>query len=216
MDLEADSVVDRAALERALEGALRLMATGAMQTKLEPLLKWVSGEAPAKFVVFASPIETVDEIRLGLERLLGEGRVVTITGSLKPHERRERMQAFRGEGVRVLVASKAGSEGINLQVSHRLVHFDVPWNPHGDRAAHRSGSPLRKHPNRGGRHHRRRGKPGGASAEAVQGEARSDRGASLRTGSQGGEPIRGNVRQRRVMTQVSAEELAESSPTKDS
>ena len=51
------------------------MASGAMQTKLEPLLKWVSGEAPAKFVVFASPIETVDEIRLGLERLLGEGRV---------------------------------------------------------------------------------------------------------------------------------------------
>lgn len=116
-------------LAEALRGGLDLMRSDAMQTKLAPLLKWVSDEAPAKFVVFASPIETVDEVRLGLERLLGEGAVVTITGALKPYERRAQMQAFRGEGVRVLVASKAGSEGINLQVSHRLVHFDVPWNP---------------------------------------------------------------------------------------
>lgn len=128
-DLDAASPIDRLALERALQGALDLVASDAMQTKLQPLLGWISRESPAKFVVFASPIETVDEIRFGLERVLGEAAVVTITGSLRPHERRERMQAFNGEHVRVLVASKAGSEGINLQVSHRLVHFDVPWNP---------------------------------------------------------------------------------------
>jgi len=100
-----------------------------METKLQPLLRWVSEEEGAKFVVFAAPIEIVDEIRIGMEGILGKGAVVTITGSLEPHERRERMQAFKGHAVRVLVASKAGSEGINLQVSHRLVHFDVPWNP---------------------------------------------------------------------------------------
>ena len=55
--------------------------------------------------------------------------MVTITGTLKPHERRQRMQSFNREEVRALVASKAGSEGINLQIAHRLVHFDVPWNP---------------------------------------------------------------------------------------
>ena len=128
-EVEADSPVDREALEEAIRGGLGLMRSDAMQTKLAPLLSWVEKEAPTKFVVFASPIETVDEVRLGLERLLGEGAVVTITGSLKPFERRTQMQAFRGDGVRALVASKAGSEGINLQVSHRLVHFDVPWNP---------------------------------------------------------------------------------------
>lgn len=128
-DLGAESPVDPQRLADALLGGLDLMRSDAMQTKLAPLLKWVSEEAPAKFVVFASPIETVDEVRLGLERLLGEGAVVTITGALKPYERLAQMQAFRGKGVRVLVASKAGSEGINLQVSHRLVHFDVPWNP---------------------------------------------------------------------------------------
>jgi len=121
--------VDSAALEEALRGGLALMDSGAMQTKLEPLVRWIEDESPSKFVVFASPIETVDEIRLGLERILGEVGVVSITGSMKPHERRKQMQAFREEGVRVLVSSKAGSEGINLQVAHRLVHFDVPWNP---------------------------------------------------------------------------------------
>jgi superfamily II DNA or RNA helicase len=129
LDLDTESPIDRTALECALSTAIRLMGSNAMQSKLQPLLGWISDEAPAKFVVFASPIETVDEIRLGLTGLLGEAAVVTITGSLKPHERRERMQAFGGEGVRALVASKAGSEGINLQVAHRLVHFDVPWNP---------------------------------------------------------------------------------------
>ena len=128
-DVGDDSPVDPEKLAEALEGGLRLVRSDAMQTKLAPLLRWVADEAPAKFVVFASPIETVDEVRLGLERLLGEGAVVTITGGMKPYERLAQMQAFRGENVRVLVASKAGSEGINLQVSHRLVHFDVPWNP---------------------------------------------------------------------------------------
>jgi len=128
-DLAEVAPVDRAALEAALRGGLELVRSRAMETKLAPLLGWVEAEAPAKFVVFASPIETVDEIRLGLEGVLGEDAVVTITGAQRPGERMARMQAFRGERVRVLVASRAGSEGINLQVAHRLVHFDVPWNP---------------------------------------------------------------------------------------
>ena len=128
-DIDTNAAVDSARLHEALRGGLALIQSNAMQTKLAPLLKWVADESPSKFVVFASPIETVDEVRLGLEHLLGSGAVVSITGGMRPTDRLAQMQAFRGDGVRVLVASKAGSEGINLQVSHRLVHFDVPWNP---------------------------------------------------------------------------------------
>lgn len=126
---EDDTEVDLAQLTLALEEGIRLLHSNAMTAKMEPLIRWIHDEAPAKFVVFASPIETVDEIQRGLEVQLGQGAVVTITGALQPHERRDRMQAFRRQGARVLVASKAGSEGVNLQIAHRLVHFDVPWNP---------------------------------------------------------------------------------------
>ena len=36
---------------------------------------------------------------------------------------------WRPDGPRFLVSSRAGGEGINLQVARRLVHIDVPWNP---------------------------------------------------------------------------------------
>lgn len=128
-DVIAEEAIDAEALERAIEKGLALALGGAMRRKMSPLLKWVEEEAQSKFVVFATPIETVDELRRGLEETLGAGAVVSITGGLASFERRQRMHEFRGEGVRVLVASRAGSEGINLQVAHRLVHFDVPWNP---------------------------------------------------------------------------------------
>lgn len=116
-------------LEKALRLGVQMVRSGAMQTKMQPLVDWVQQEAPSKFVVFASPVETVDDLKVGLERILGDDAVVTVTGSQKPGERLAAMRRFSDSGVRALVASRAGSEGINLQVSHRLVHFDVPWNP---------------------------------------------------------------------------------------
>jgi len=40
------------------------------------------------------------------------------------------MNAFwRDDGPQFLVSSRAGGEGLNLQVARRLVHVAVPWNP---------------------------------------------------------------------------------------
>jgi len=33
------------------------------------------------------------------------------------------------EGTRVLVSTESGGEGRNLQFCHRMVNFDIPWNP---------------------------------------------------------------------------------------
>ena len=45
-------------------------------------------------------------------------------------ERDAEVASFRNRaGRRFLVSSRAGGEGINLQVSRRLVHLDIPWNP---------------------------------------------------------------------------------------
>ncbi|CAK6695464.1 DEAD/DEAH box helicase [Synechococcus sp. CBW1107] len=128
-DIVVSSAVDTLALEQALSQGLVLLNSSAMEVKLAPLNKWLETEPDSKFVVFASPLETVDELKRHLGEKLGDSAVVAITGSQKPDERRAAMTAFRREEVRALVASKAGSEGINLQVAHRLIHFDVPWNP---------------------------------------------------------------------------------------
>lgn len=53
-----------------------------------------------------------------------------IVGGQSDDERERQVRAFRDPaGPRYLVSSRAGGEGINLQVARRLVHLDVPWNP---------------------------------------------------------------------------------------
>src|SRR5690606_21915256 len=38
------------------------------------------------------------------------------------------MDIFRGRA-RVLIATEAGGEGINLQFCNNMINFDLPWNP---------------------------------------------------------------------------------------
>jgi hypothetical protein len=66
--------------------------------------------------------------------LTGDGRVEMLHGSVPDDERtriKEAFQAHPSESpIRILLATDAASEGINLQ-NHcrRLLHFEIPWNP---------------------------------------------------------------------------------------
>ncbi len=42
---------------------------------------------------------------------------------------RDRIIAWFRDGDRVLVSTEAGGQGLNLQFCHRLINFDLPWNP---------------------------------------------------------------------------------------
>lgn len=61
-------------------------------------------------------------------------RLMTIYGGMDPRERERVKAAFQADPrqspVRVLLATDAASEGIDLQ-NHcsRMVHFEIPWNP---------------------------------------------------------------------------------------
>lgn len=82
-----------------------------------------------RVVLFAQPIETVTAVAAYLERVYGE-RPAVIVGGQSDQERQSEIDKFwRPKGPRFLVSSRAGGEGINLQVARRLVHIDVPWNP---------------------------------------------------------------------------------------
>jgi superfamily II DNA or RNA helicase len=82
-----------------------------------------------KIVVFATYLGTVELIEREVEAVFpGQGVVVLRGGdhgSKLAAERRFR----RDDGPHVLVCTAAGREGINLQFSHILFNFDLPWNP---------------------------------------------------------------------------------------
>lgn len=82
-----------------------------------------------KIVLFAQPIETVTALARFLERQSGV-RPSIIIGGQDDAKRGQEIEAFkRLNGPQYLVSSRAGGEGINLQVARRLIHIDVPWNP---------------------------------------------------------------------------------------
>lgn len=60
-----------------------------------------------------------------LERHLGTDRV---TGSRTADMRSAIVDYFREEG-RIMIATEAGAEGINLQFCSLVVNYDLPWNP---------------------------------------------------------------------------------------
>jgi hypothetical protein len=82
-----------------------------------------------KVVLFAQPIETVCALARYLEQQLGEKPAIIIGGQSDSERQQQQDLFWRKDGPRFLVSSRAGGEGINLQVARRLVHIDVPWNP---------------------------------------------------------------------------------------
>ncbi|HTV43558.1 MAG TPA: SNF2-related protein [Candidatus Sulfotelmatobacter sp.] len=60
-----------------------------------------------------------------LERHAGTDRV---TGSKSADMRSALVDYFRDEG-RIMIATEAGAEGINLQFCSLVVNYDLPWNP---------------------------------------------------------------------------------------
>ena len=82
-----------------------------------------------RVVLFAQPIETVTAFAHYLERTYGVRPAVIIGGQTDQVRQEEIDRFWRPNGPQFLVSSRAGGEGINLQVARRLVHIDVPWNP---------------------------------------------------------------------------------------
>jgi superfamily II DNA or RNA helicase len=82
-----------------------------------------------KVVLFAQPIETVTALAGFLEHRTGR-KPALIIGNQSDSERTREVERFwEAQGPQFLVSSRAGGEGINLQIARRLVHLDVPWNP---------------------------------------------------------------------------------------
>jgi len=112
--------------------------------------------AEEKVLIFTEYRETQCHLVRELEERYGKGSVVVIHGGMKlerrgeaeqeietvwapfakegamvaPSTKRTSQRLFRDyPGVRFLVSTEAGGEGINLQFCHICVNYDLPWNP---------------------------------------------------------------------------------------
>lgn len=92
-----------------------------------------STTAPNRVVVFSERLHTLDTLKTHLQRALGlsDAQVGIFTGALDDAEQQAIVKQFgnRESPLRVLLASDAAAEGINLHYyCHHLVHFDIPWS----------------------------------------------------------------------------------------
>lgn len=100
------------------------VADASWRKKCELVLPLTRGEGGV--VIFTQFLET----QAALAQFLGESKVnaFVINGSTPAPERQPITEQFRREGGALLL-THSGTEGRNLQFSHRLVNFDLPWNP---------------------------------------------------------------------------------------
>jgi SNF2 family DNA or RNA helicase len=91
------------------------------------LAEIVRAGAAAQVLVFTRYRETAR----WLVELLARERVshAAVHGELSSSDQHAALAAFRAGEVQVLVSTDVGSEGHNLQHCHRLINFDLPWNP---------------------------------------------------------------------------------------
>ena len=89
------------------------------------------GGDPRKLIVFTEHRDTLDYLAGRIRSLLGRPAAVqAIHGGVRRSERRQITEEFtHNRDCQILLATDAAGEGLNLQVAHLMVNYDLPWNP---------------------------------------------------------------------------------------
>src|SRR6266704_2943786 len=94
--------------------------------KLDVLTKLLK-ETPDRVVVFSDHRPTIQLIEERVKQL--NRKPIVYWGAHSTADRDKRIRAFHDDERSVLIATRAGSEGRNLQFCNVLVNYDLPWNP---------------------------------------------------------------------------------------
>ena len=88
-------------------------------------------EEVRKIIIFTEHRDTLDYLQQRISEQLGRGdAVVAIHGGTKRLDRLAVKEHFTNDPrIRVLLATDAAGEGLNLQRAHLMVNYDLPWNP---------------------------------------------------------------------------------------
>jgi superfamily II DNA or RNA helicase len=95
-----------------------------------PTMREESGRQ-RKLIIFTEHRDTLNYLAIKIRGLIGVEEAVTmIHGGIKREERRKVQELFRNDpATRVLLATDAAGEGVNLQNANLMVNYDLPWNP---------------------------------------------------------------------------------------
>ncbi len=99
---------------------------------IKPNGQW-SNERVVIFTEYRATMNWLHE-QLAMAGFTGDGRLMTLFGGMESEKREAIKAAFQAKPeispVRILLATDAASEGIDLQNHcHRIIHMEIPWNP---------------------------------------------------------------------------------------
>lgn len=121
------SEISQLELLLSLARQAHLQGMDAKQEVLIDILAKIRLQEPdAKIILFTEFVATQKAIQE-----LAESNGITTTlinGGMNLEERNASLDLFRREK-QMLISTDAGGEGLNLQCSHIVINFDLPWNP---------------------------------------------------------------------------------------
>ena len=132
-ELEAEVLILQMLEKRALDvvssGQDRKWEELSRTLQDDPHMRDASGRL-RKLIIFTEHRDTLNYLQQKIAGPLGDSAIVTIHGGVASQARREIQERFRTDPeVRVLIATDAAGEGVNLQNAHLMVNYDLPWNP---------------------------------------------------------------------------------------
>lgn len=131
LDIEIAQLTDLAALARSVCDSGEDRKWSELRALLldEPLLQGDDG--PRKLIIFTEHRDTLNYLVDQIRNVVGRSEaVVTIHGGTRREDRRAIREAFTHDPeTRILVATDAAGEGLNLQAAHLMINYDLPWNP---------------------------------------------------------------------------------------
>lgn len=110
-------------------------------TKAKELINWIKQHMfdgdkwnNERLIIFTEYKDTLNYLRNLLEKIDRNDRILTLIGGMSAKDRQQIKSAFqtspKENPVRILLATDAASEGLNLQNHCRyLIHYEIPWNP---------------------------------------------------------------------------------------
>jgi len=108
-----------------IEGILAKLMALEVNTKAEKALEIIE-QAQGKVIIFTEYRAS----QLYLQWYLHSKGITSVLFNGKFNKsKRDYMKHLFKERAQVLIATEAGSEGINLQFCHHVINYDLPWNP---------------------------------------------------------------------------------------